>query len=102
MQAISLGFAKLSIVCFYRRIFVMGSSKAFDIFTKVLLAVIVCWATAFSLCFLFACGSHVSAQWGAWTEVQKYCFNTEILDLFYVAADVAVDILLLIIPIPIV
>ncbi|KAI1739182.1 hypothetical protein F4680DRAFT_449286 [Xylaria scruposa] len=93
---LSLGPTKLSIVCFYRRIF-RGSK--FSIVTSILLAVIASWAVAFFLARLLICVP-VEAFWTQ--DSAARCFVP--IPLFYTGAisDTIVDVIILSIPVPLV
>lgn len=70
---LSNGFIKLSIIAFYRRIFVTNKNTIFDIVTKILAVVVFLWTVSFFLIDIFACGGHVTANWGSLSEQSKYC-----------------------------
>ncbi len=70
---LSNGFIKLSVITFYRRIFVTNKNTIFDIVTKILAVVVFLWAVTFFLIDIFACGGHVTANWGSLAEQSKYC-----------------------------
>ncbi|KAI0518513.1 hypothetical protein F5B22DRAFT_599503 [Xylaria bambusicola] len=93
---LSLGPTKLSIVCFYRRIF-RGSK--FSILTSILLAVIASWAAAFFFAGLLICVP-VEAFWTQ--DPAARCFVP--IPLFYTGAisDTIVDVIILSIPVPLV
>ena len=70
---LSNGFIKLSIIAFYRRIFVTQKNSVFDIVTKIFALVIFLWTMTFILLLIFGCGGHVTANWGSPNEQSIYC-----------------------------
>ena len=100
---LSNGFIKLSIVAFYRRLFVTHKSSAFDLVTKTLALVIFLWAFTFFLIDIFACGGHVTASWGSLEEQSKYCDTIGYTsEEGFAVSDLIIDILVLASPLPIV
>ena len=102
LQTLSLGFVKLSILFFYRRIFHHGSRGFFDIFTKILAVFTLLWTISFFIAFVLSCGSHIDYIWGPYINILKYCNETQYADLAYTVLDMVVDMILLILPIPLV
>lgn len=100
---LSNGFIKLSIIAFYRRIFVTRKNSAFDIVTKTLALVIFLWTFTFLLIDIFACGGHVTANWGSLEEQNKYCDTIGYTSLEgFAVSDLIIDIFVLASPLPLV
>lgn len=99
MHPIALGLLKLSICFFYRRIF---CGRKFVIASRLVIGVIVLWTTAFSIAIATACGTHFDANWASLGVLKEQCVDTFRLLLTYTITDVAVDFVLIIIPIPLV
>lgn len=70
---LAYGFIKLSIVAFYRRIFVTHRGFAVDLLTKITSVVIILWTFTFIMLIVFACGKHVWANWGSTGDQLLYC-----------------------------
>ena len=56
LMILEYGFIKLSVIFFYRRIFVTNRWSVFDIITKISTVIIVMWTTGFFLANVFGCG----------------------------------------------
>ena len=100
INILGLMFAKLSILFFYRRVFLTGNNKAFNYTTIVLTIFIICWAIAFFFATLFSCGTHFEANWGTFQEFVDYCYSSQVFNLVYVLTDLLQDLTLLILPVP--
>lgn len=100
---LSNGFIKLSIVAFYRRIFVARKNSAFDMVTKTLASVIFLWTFTYFLIDIFACGGHVTASWGSLEEQSKYCDTIGYTsEEGFAVSDLIIDIFVLASPLPLV
>ena len=100
---LSNGFIKLSIIAFYRRIFVTGQKQIFDIVTKILAWVIFLWTITFILIDIFACGSHVTASWGSLSEQSKYCDTIGYTsEEGFAVSDMIIDVFVIASPLPLV
>ena len=69
MNVPALGFAKLSIIFFYRRIFNTGSNRAFNIVTKILIGVVTVWMLGFFFAFLFQCGTDIETGYSTFNRL---------------------------------
>lgn len=99
MQVPALALIKVSILCFYRRIFL---GRAFNIASWALIGVAVLWGFAFFIARFTACGTSLAAQWSSFASLKGKCVNTFDIFIFLSAFDVALDLAILIIPIPLV
>lgn len=100
---LSNGFIKLSIIAFYRRLFVARKNSMFDIVTKILALAIFLWAIAFFLIDIFACGGHVTASWGSLEEQSKYCDTIGYTsEEGFAVSDLIIDIFVIASPLPLV
>ena len=94
------GLIKLSALFLYRRIFVVHKNLPFDIITKVMIVICSLWAAGFLLAQIFGCGRKFDNPFKALAEVSS-C-NTNIrLDALMIS-DLATDIIVWILPIPVV
>ena len=102
MQVLALGFVKLSVLYFYRRIFPANvTSKSFNIATLFMIGIIVLWTLAFFFASLFDCGTHVSAQWTNLESQIKYCTSLD-AEVAFAVSDMICDLLILVLPLPVV
>lgn len=99
MQILTLATIKLSILFFYRRIF---RGRAFDIASWVLIGVIGAWAIAFFVAILAACGTSIAANFQTLGALKRECVDTFDILIALAVTDVAVDLAILIMPIPLV
>jgi hypothetical protein len=100
---VSYGFIKLSVIFFYRRLFVLNYRSAFNYLTWAAVVITIIWTISFLFSFIFTCGTHISAYWGSLESEEKYCgqggFTLE--NAFYIS-DFITDVLILCLPIPMV
>ena len=99
IHPIALGLLKLSICLFYRRIF---RGRTFSIISWITIAVIILWAVAFFVTIAAACGKHFEANWASLLVLKEECVDTFRMLLTYTITDVAVDLVIIVIPIPLV
>lgn len=100
---LSNGFIKLSIIAFYRRIFVTQKNSVFDIVTKIFALVIFLWTMTFILIDIFACGGHVTASWGSLDEQSKYCDTIGYTsEEGFAVSDLIIDVFVIASPLPLV
>lgn len=67
------GIIKLSVVFFYRRVFLGRKMSVFDIVTKITILVIIAWTVAFFIRYIFICGTHLAADWYGVYDWEAYC-----------------------------
>ena len=99
MQIVTLATIKMSILFFYRRIF---RGKTFDIASWVLIGVVAAWAITFFIAILAACGTSIAANFQTLGALKGECVNTFDILIALAVSDVAVDLAILIMPIPLV
>lgn len=99
---IAYGFIKLSIIFFYRRLFLIIRWSAFDIISLAYIVIIIIWALTSLLLFLFVCGSKIYLQWGPLAEAQDQCGDFFAVELGLVISDLVTDVMILTLPMPIV
>ena len=99
LQVIILGTIKLSVICFYRRIF---RGKTFDYYSKGMIAVVGFWTMAFFLSFLFECGNQFQDLWSTLLNLVSHCADEEKFFKAFAVSDVIIDGLILAMPSPIV
>lgn len=100
---VALGLTKSSIVCFYIRIFITTKRSKTYIVLIASLALMVAITVGFFFAYLFQCGVHFEALLGASSiEVVTYCHNSESYDVGFAIADFGSDMLIALLPIPMV
>ena len=95
------GFIKLSVIFFYRRVFVKGTDSRFDIVTKISIAIVILWTIAFLFAEIFQCGAYVPKNWGPLIDA-VHCADPYKISNGLFVSDFLTDFLVLILPIPIV
>ncbi|KAI9720351.1 MAG: hypothetical protein M1828_005735 [Chrysothrix sp. TS-e1954] len=93
----ALGFIKLSILLFYRRIF---QGRTFDIVNWTAIFLLLAWLISFSFANIFSCGIHPDAEWTSLDATEKECVNVQAVSVAGAVLEVAMDLFIIIIPIP--
>ena len=96
------GFIKLSILFFYRRVFSVHAKSTFGIISMAVIVIIIAWTLAFFLWFLFGCRTKIYLHWAPFAEVQDQCGNPLSPEIGLVVSDLATDLIILALPLPIV
>ncbi|KAF2873320.1 hypothetical protein BDV95DRAFT_604828 [Massariosphaeria phaeospora] len=97
LQILALGLTKLSICFFYRRIF---RGKRFNIMSWTVIGLVVAWMVTFLILLTAGCGTNVSAWWGSLLDLTTKCANQFSVLLGLAVVDVAVDLMIMILPLP--
>lgn len=95
----ALGFTKLSILFFYRRIF---RGKIFDILSWTVIGITAVWTVIFGFLFIFICGTTFWVVWQPIADTQDYCRDSGGRQIGFAATDVCTDLVTLVLPIPLV
>ena len=90
---------KLAFLFFYRRIF---RGRAFNIVSWTMIAIVVAWAIAFFIAILASCGSSIRTNFSTLGELKAKCVDTFVVLICLAVFDVAVDLSIMIFPIPLV
>lgn len=99
-MALAYGAIKLSVLFFYRRLFVVKRNTLFDIVTKVAIVIVTLWTIAFFFLTIFYCGVHIDAIWGNVIEAAEVCPDGFKAGMAYFASDFGTDALVLLLPLP--
>lgn len=99
LQILVLGTVKLSVVLFYRRIF---RGRVFDLYSKLLIAIVSAWTIAFFFAILFECGTNHKYLWSTLLDLLTHCYDDIKCLKGYAISDLITDGLILVTPIPIV
>ena len=102
MMALVYGCVKLSVLFFYRRLFVTSRGSVFDTITKVAIVIAIAWTITFFFADFLSCGAHPSAEWGNILSLEKYCPHSFQTGMAFLSSDFATDVLILVLPMPIV
>jgi hypothetical protein len=98
----SYGFCKLSILFFYRRIFVVSKRDIFDIASKIMIAIVVAWTVAYEFAMAFNCGTKFWAHWGSYLDLFTYCAGGYYIYESCLISDFILDFIILVFPLPMV
>jgi hypothetical protein len=96
------GCIKLSLILFYRRLFVVIKRSAFEIVCFVQIVLIVMWVLGLILIFLFGCKTKIYLHWAPLSEVQRQCGDPLAPEMALVVSDLATDLMILALPMPMV
>ncbi|KAJ5731887.1 hypothetical protein N7493_003368 [Penicillium malachiteum] len=94
------GLIKLSSIFLYRRIFVTGQEKLFNILSWILIVVCALWTVAFFFATVFGCGRHFDYPWGPLVEISSCNTNIRLEGLMI--SDLITDLFVWILPVPMV
>lgn len=98
MSLLALGPIKLSILFFYRRIFL---GHLFGFFSWSLIILVILWTLGFLLTLIFDCKTHFDTNWGPLSDLER-CLDTFTQFLAYSISDVITDVFILVLPLPLV
>lgn len=98
MQCFAFGTAKLSVLFFYRRIFV-SSSDVFGWLSLGMVGVVVIWTLGFFFAILFRCGTQFWALWAPLKFLLANCYGSTPMFQAFCISDVITDVLILAMPI---
>ncbi|KAL9089359.1 MAG: hypothetical protein Q9159_002575 [Coniocarpon cinnabarinum] len=90
----------LSIVYFYRRIFVTHSKSGIDVLLKIAIATIVLWTITFELLIIFDCRGHISSNWASSGEEAANCPVGFTSEYGLAISDLILDVFIFLIPLP--
>ncbi|KAI4193268.1 MAG: hypothetical protein LQ346_003963 [Caloplaca aetnensis] len=96
------GFIKLSVIYFYRRIFVKATPDSrFNIVTHVTSIIVVAWTIVFFFLEIFKRGSYVPDNWGPLIKA-KQGINGAVLNNGLFVSDFITDLWIVLLPIPLI
>ena len=101
-QKAPYGIIKLSVVFFYRRVFLVRKMSVFDIVTKITILVIIAWTVAFFIRYIFICGTHPAADWYGVYNWEAYCPMENRSKSALIISELITAILVLGLPLPVV
>ena len=94
---LAFGFIRLSVLFFYRRLFLVHSKSLFDIASRLLIYFVVLWTLLFVFLMMFYCGLNFPISGSI-----KGCIQPTPILVGYSASDIALDILIWVLPMSIV
>lgn len=96
------GFIKLSILYYYRRLFVTRKNSIVDIVTKISIGTVIAWALVFFFRFVFYCGTHFAANWYGIYNSEAYCPTGDASNEALIISEMIANIFVICLPLPIV
>lgn len=99
---LTVGCYKVSILFFYLRIFAVDRKQAISRLLLAFIILILAWRMGFFFIFLFQCGSHISYQGSVPAVDLANCPHQTPLKSSLCISDFIMDIIILLIPAPLV
>lgn len=75
---------------------------SFDWVSRFLIGAIILWAISFFFAFVFQCGANFAYVWAPIQVLSTECSKTLLLEEYYAVSDTILDIILLLLPLPMV
>ncbi|KAI0390770.1 hypothetical protein F5Y17DRAFT_461445 [Xylariaceae sp. FL0594] len=99
---LSLGCTKASFLFFYRRIFVVNRRDKNNMFISGMIVFVLSWMLGFLFAFLFQCRTNFWALWTTPNAIAAHCVSDTPINLAFTITDFIGDVIIFIIPIPMV
>jgi len=99
------GLIKLSIIQYYKRIFVVDKGNWRDkrnLLLNILFIIILLWAIAFCFTQFFSCRKNISNAWNTTKSLATKCINTRMQAFAFATSDFITDVIIICVPIPMV
>lgn len=90
----------MSVVAFYRRLFVVDKRDKFGIVSIVTQVVIFLWTIAFLLLIIFPCGKHIWANWANTPAQLEFCPVVFTSEYGLTESDLILDVYIFLMPLP--
>ncbi|KAH5466254.1 hypothetical protein HBI55_245860 [Parastagonospora nodorum] len=102
LQCLAMGIVKLSVIYFCRRIFIVHGGSAMDWITRAFILLNVCWTIAFTLVLIFGCREKIWLHWAPLQTglIAEYCGDLRTPLLASVISDFALELMILLLPLP--
>jgi hypothetical protein len=97
LQPLALGFIKLAILFFYRRIFTI---RSFQLTSLAFVIVTIGWMLAFFFGFVFTCRLNFAANWGSLASIAENCPFGFLPTIVFTVLDAWLDLCILVLPLP--
>lgn len=100
----TLGLIKLSFLLFYQRVLVVNKTlrNISYLMLRTSELIVVLWTIAYVFAFIFACKGNFSAWWESVTTLVAKCVRTLDLQHSLAVSDFVLDVLIIVIPLPMV
>lgn len=99
ITTLNLGVVKISILLFYRRLFMV---KSFKIASAIMITIVAGWAASFTMAMIFQCNPP-SYFWRLLEEeYPQHCIQVFVMYQGLAVSDLVLDVLVLALPIPVV
>lgn len=102
LAVLALGLIRLSILFFYRRLFLVHSRSRFDSMSKILLWIVAAWTVIFFFLVIFYCGLDFPIQNMIGGGYGPQCLNITGLLVGFAVTDIVLDLVIWILPMPMV
>ncbi|KAI0382175.1 hypothetical protein F5Y04DRAFT_279959 [Hypomontagnella monticulosa] len=103
LMVTAYGFIKLSLIFFYRRIFIMSKSDRFNLVTIICACFIVAWTLAYIFAIAFDCDTNWEGHWGSVADILAYCHGgnevQKIVKSLFIT-DLITDVIIIALPMP--
>lgn len=99
MLPVALGSIKMSLLCFYRRVFAVERKLGISASLLGILAITMAWSLAFFIETIFECGLNFWAIWGTAKDSMENCVDTMHVLLWFCITDFVLNLVILLIPI---
>jgi hypothetical protein len=96
---LAYGFIKLSILFFYRRLFILDKNYLHYL-TLALIGIVIAWMVTFIFVMAFNCGTNFQYNWGSRYDLINYCGNGLQKEEGLYVSEFVTNVLLVILPLP--
>ncbi|KAJ5928272.1 hypothetical protein N7466_007228 [Penicillium verhagenii] len=100
MEKMTFGLIKISILLLWKRM--ISPIRSFQTCCHVMIGVVIAWSIAFVFATVFQCGLNWSWNWAPITLFLTQCSNTLNMLTVFTATDIATDIVIIVLPVPII
>ena len=103
VAAATLGLAKVGVLVFYRRIFVVDQRSLRDIRNLIMIVMIVLttlWSLAFCLALMWMCKGDFQAAFQSPAIAAAKCVDAPLLGYAFSVSDFVSDVLIILLPLP--
>ena len=100
LTVLAFGLIRLSVLFFYRRLFIGNGGTAFDILSKILLYAVAGWTLLFLILLIFYCGLDFPNKYAPGGGYGPHCLNIVQLYLGFTVTDFALDVAIWALPLP--
>jgi hypothetical protein len=93
---------KLSVLFFYRRIFVVDKDlrNVRNLLFLTMITIVALWATGYTITLIFMCKGRFEILWSDLIAMMDYCMNILKVGYSYAVSDFILDALIIMLPLP--